>query len=43
MDGMHRIAKAYLLGHQSIRAIRLSPTPEPDFIGVAPDDLPYED
>lgn len=43
MDGMHRVAKAHMLGLTSIKAIRLSHTPEPDYVGVAPDDLPYED
>lgn len=43
MDGMHRVAKAYLEGRAFIKAVRLSPTPEPDYIGVAPDDLPYGD
>lgn len=43
MDGMHRVAKAYLQGDKTIKAIRLSRMPEPDYIGVAPQDLPYED
>ncbi|AKS47552.1 hypothetical protein SAMN05444287_2794 [Octadecabacter temperatus] len=42
MDGMHRVAKAYMLGLESIKATRLPHTPEPDYVGVAPDDLPYE-
>ncbi|MGP9568409.1 hypothetical protein [Halomonas sp. AOP25-F1-15] len=43
MDGMHRIAKALLLGHSEITAVRLDAMPEPDYIGVDPEDLPYED
>lgn len=43
MDGMHRIAKALLLGHSEIMAVRLDLMPEPDYIGVDPDDLPYDD
>jgi hypothetical protein len=30
MDGVHRICRARLLGHTSIRAVRFVPTPEPD-------------
>ena len=43
MDGMHRVAKAYLEGRTSILAVRLTPTPEPDYIDVDPDTLPYDD
>lgn len=43
MDGMHRICKAYLLGKDKIEAVRFRKEPEPDYIGVHPDDLPYED
>lgn len=42
MDGMHRVAKALSQGAETIRAKRLAVLPEPDFVGVAPDDLPYE-
>lgn len=30
MDGVHRICRAHLLGHETIRAVRFNPTPEPD-------------
>jgi hypothetical protein len=43
MDGMHRICKALLLGLDSIEAVRFPRDPEPDHIGVQPDDLPYND
>ena len=43
MDGMHRVAKAYMEGRQSILAVRLETTPEPDYIGVPADALPYEE
>lgn len=43
MDGMHRVAKALILGQSHIMAIRLDPTPEPDFIGIRPDDLDYSE
>jgi hypothetical protein len=40
MDGMHRVARAALLGHATVRAVQFPITPEPDFVGVGPDDLP---
>jgi hypothetical protein len=43
MDGMHRICKALLQGLDHIEAVRFLRDPEPDFIGVHPDDLPYDD
>jgi hypothetical protein len=43
MDGMHRVAKALLVGQTSIMAVRLHTMPEPDYVGVDPDDLPYDD
>ena len=42
MDGMHRVAKALLAGCDAVPARRLLTLPEPDFVGFAPDDLPYE-
>jgi hypothetical protein len=32
MDGGHRVAKAHLLGHETIRARRFAEDPEPDWI-----------
>lgn len=43
MDGMHRVAKAYLEGRETIRAVRLEVDPEPDYVGVDEDALPYEE
>jgi len=43
MDGMHRICKALLEGLGEIEAVRFERDPEPDYVGVHPDDLPYED
>jgi hypothetical protein len=43
MDGMHRVARAVLEGLDSIQAVRFPRTPEPDFVGVDPKDLPYDD
>jgi hypothetical protein len=41
MDGMHRVLKALMLGESHIRAVRFLTDPEPDFVGVDPDELPY--
>ena len=30
MDGMHRVAKAWLLGRKTIRAVKFPRDPEPD-------------
>ncbi|MEL4181280.1 hypothetical protein [Roseateles sp. PN1] len=43
MDGMHRVAKAILHGHSEIMAVRLQAMPEPDYIGVDPAELPYDE
>jgi hypothetical protein len=43
MDGMHRVAKAYLEGRDTIMTVRLSVDPAPDYVGVDETDLPYED
>ena len=42
MDGMHRICKAYLNGHDSIRAVKFEKTPKPDFKNVPLNELPYD-
>ena len=42
MDGMHRVCKALIRGSKTIKAVRLSVMPEPDFVGVPVDELPYE-
>ena len=41
MDGMHRVCKALIEGHDTIRAVRFDEDPEPDHVGVTPDELPY--
>jgi hypothetical protein len=41
MDGMHRVAKALLLGHTEIHAVQFEADPPPDFTHVFPDDLSY--
>jgi hypothetical protein len=41
MDGMHRVCKAMIAGRDTILAVRFDEDPEPDYVGVAPDELPY--
>ena len=41
MDGMHRVCKALLAGHQSISAVRLLELNKPDYVGKQPNELPY--
>ncbi len=43
MDGMHRVLKALLAGLSHVSAVRFRTDPEPDFVGVDPEDLPYEE
>lgn len=43
MDGMHRVAKAALLGRATIEAVQFTEDPEPDYIGVHPNELPYDE
>ena len=42
MDGMHRVAKAYIQGRPTVSALRLEVDPPPDYVGVDEDSLPYE-
>jgi hypothetical protein len=42
MDGMHRVGRALLLKRRNLKAVRLDHDPEPDYVGVDPDELPYE-
>ena len=41
-DGMHRVLKAVGLGHDTIKARRITDLPPPDHIDKKPDELPYE-
>ncbi len=41
MDGMHRVCRALIEGRKTIRAVRFEVDPEPDYVGVDPDELPY--
>ena len=42
MDGMHRVLKSMLLGLSHVPAVRFSSDPMPDYVGVDPEALPYE-
>jgi hypothetical protein len=41
MDGMHRVLKVALDGGSEIAAKQFAVDPEPDYVGVSLDDLPY--
>ncbi len=41
MDGMHRVARALLEGHGTVRAVRFVEQPPPDYHDCHPRDLPY--
>jgi hypothetical protein len=41
MDGMHRVAKATRQGRTEIEAVQFDEDPEPDHVGLGPDELPY--
>lgn len=41
MDGMHRVAKAAMQGRKEIEAVQFLDDPEPDHIGLSPEELPY--
>lgn len=43
MDGMHRVAKAKLLGYAKIKAVQFAQTPEPDYKNVDENELEYDD
>ena len=41
MDGMHRVCKALIQGLDVIQAVQFEVDPEPDYVNVSPDELPY--
>jgi len=41
MDGMHRVAKAVQQGRTAIEAVQFAEDPEPDYVGLGPEELPY--
>ena len=42
MDGMHRIAKAWMVGRDAVPARRFELTPQPDFEDAEPERLGYD-
>lgn len=40
-DGMHRVCRALMDGASTIKAVQFTTDPKPNYIGVAPEDLPY--
>lgn len=42
MDGMHRVARCLIEDRLTVPARQFLQTPDHDFEGVAPEDLPYE-
>jgi hypothetical protein len=42
MDGMHRICRALIDGHKTIRAVSFEKKPEPHYIDVPIESLPYD-
>jgi hypothetical protein len=43
MDGRHRVTKALAEGRDTIDAVQFPVDPAPDYVGRAPNDLPYDD
>ena len=43
MDGMHRVCKALIENESTISAVQFEKDPEPDYIDVDLDSLPYDD
>ena len=43
MDGMHRVCRAFREGKDRVPAVRFATNPEPDFVGLEPDELPYDE
>jgi len=41
MDGRHPVAKAAREGRSEIEAVQFDADPEPDHVGLRPEDLPY--
>ncbi|HZC68724.1 MAG TPA: hypothetical protein VE201_08915 [Nitrospirales bacterium] len=41
MDGRHRVAKALWQDRSEIEGVQFARDPEPDHVGVRPEDLPY--
>ncbi len=43
MDGMHRVCKALIFGSREIKAVQFDRDPEPDYVDVPLEDLPYDE
>lgn len=43
MDGMHRVGKAVLTGKRTIEGVQFTHDPEPDYVGLHPNELSYEE
>jgi hypothetical protein len=43
MDGMHRVLKAFLVGRSRLPAVRFISDPVPDYVGIDPEELTYEE
>lgn len=43
MDGMHRVVRRLIDGHDAVLAVQFDQTPPPDYLNADPDQLPYED
>ncbi len=43
MDGMHRVCRAIRDGKEHVPAVRFRTTPDPDYVGINPDELPYNE
>lgn len=41
MDGMHRVCRALMEKRDTVSAVQFETDPEPDYVGVSPEDLPY--
>jgi hypothetical protein len=42
MDGLHRVAKAYLKGYDEIKAVQFKKLPDPDYVDVQEEDITYD-
>ena len=43
MDGMHRVCRAVRDGKEKVPAVRFRKNPGPDYVGIHPDELPYNE
>lgn len=39
--GCDDICRALLIGQSEVEAVRFAQDPDPDYIGISPEDLPY--